>query len=485
MDQARLSPLFHSRYLFEMLLLYVLLLFLERKLIMVFFHTGFIFTPAFFGNIFWWVYGFIICNLFINTFSHFYLFQVTTKIHIPFWLYLVNFVIISFTLLTLSEIFSPIILALFIYLFVAHRQLRFTYLATNMILVYFIFNVVTAIIGPIILTIYSHISPQTLTIFHNVGTGPMILIELLISLPIIKRLNPLFRYYTKTVTLQIPVLTWVFNIFLLSQRVFAVAAHGDHSPLNVNPLLYLIITILYFIAMLLFVKITNKYFRWRSLAVSEETELQNLRTYTSHIESMYDDLRRFRHDYKNILLSLSDAIKTGEIKTVREIFDRVVEPTNSQLDDRTAVLSHLENIQDLEIKSIVYSKVIAAIDSDLDVTVEVTEPFKIPNKVKITDAIRIISILFDNAINGAKDSSQKQINFSLFTKKTDHYIVISNSTKESQIDLQKLNGNFHGVLRNRHSLGLRNLRIILANYPFIQHNCQSINHLVTQEIIIH
>ena len=48
-----------------------------------------------------------------------------------------------------------------------------------------------------------------------------------------------------------------------------------------------------------------------------------------------------------------------------------------------------------------------------------------------------------------------------------------------------LDGNFKGISSGKHSLGLRNLRIILASYPFIQHNSQSENHSVTQEIIIH
>lgn len=126
-----------------------------------------------------------------------------------------------------------------------------------------------------------------------------------------------------------------------------------------------------------------------------------------------------------------------------------------------------------------------AINDHIDVSVEVVEPFKISPKVKITDAVRIIAILFDNAINATKKAPTKKINFSLFTKETAQYIVIRNSTTEEKIDLHLLAGNFKGISSGKHSLGLRNLRIILAGYPFIQHNGQSVNHSVTQEIIIH
>ena len=222
--------------------------------------------------------------------------------------------------------------------------------------------------------------------------------------------------------------------------------------------------LLYVIIIILFTQVTAKFYRYKNLTISQTAELTNLQSYTSHIETMYDDLRRFRHDYKNVLLSLEGAVSSGDIKEV---------------------LSHLENIENIEIKSLVYNKVMTAINDHIDVSIEVVEPFKISPKVKITDAVRIIAILFDNAINAAKKASTKEINFSLFTKGSAQYIVIRNSTVEDKVDLHMLDGNFKGISSGKHSLGLRNLRIILASYPFIQHNSQSENHSVTQEIIIH
>lgn len=447
---------------------------------MQFFRSEFIYTPSYFGGWLNWFYGFIITLLLIDSFAYFFLFQKETKIHLPLWLYLVFWVLFPFTTTTLSFVFLPIIFSVLIYFFVSHRQLSFNYIATNTILAFFMYDMAMATIGPLIMGLYGSIFPQTVNLFNNFGSGPVKLVELLVAYLVLKRINPLLHRYTKTVVPQMPIWAWFFNLFLLGEIVFRTTLHN-----YLNPLIYVFSILLYSALALLFIKLTTKYYHWKNMATNEQTELQNLRTYTSHIESMYDDLRRFRHDYKNILLSLGDAIKTGSIEEVRDIFDRVVQPTNLQLDNRTAVLSHLTNIENLEIKSIVYSKVITAINEHLDVTVEVAEPFKIPDKVEITDAIRIISILFDNAIAAAKDSPDKQINFSLFTKANAHYIVVRNSTKEATVNLRLLNGTFRGSLHNRHSLGLRNLRIILAAYPFIQHNCQSINHTVTQEIIIH
>ncbi|WP_457801380.1 GHKL domain-containing protein [Limosilactobacillus reuteri] len=346
-----------------------------------------------------------------------------------------------------------------------------------------IFYSVTAALGLTIVALVQAITPIFATSILNFGSPIGYLIEIIVTLPIIKKIQPALNYYSKTVLVQTPVLVWSFNIFLFF-RIF-LSINYTNPTIKVPAPVHILNGLLYIIIIVLFTQVTAKFYRYKNLTISQSAELTNLQAYTSHIETMYDDLRRFRHDYKNVLLSLEGAVSSGNIKEVQDIFQRVVKPTNTNLDDQTAVLSHLENIENIEIKSLVYNKVMTAINDHIDVSVEVVEPFKISPKVKITDAVRIIAILFDNAINAAKKAPTKEINFSLFTKGSAQYIVIRNSTTEEKIDLHMLDGNFKGISSGKHSLGLRNLRIILASYPFIQHNSQSANHSVTQEIIIH
>ncbi|EDX43088.1 GHKL domain-containing protein [Limosilactobacillus reuteri] len=373
--------------------------------------------------------------------------------------------------------------SLLIYFFVTKRQISFSYILTNMLFDIGIFYSVTAVLGLIIVASVQSITPTYATPILNYG-GPIVyLIEIIITMPIIKKIQPALNYYSKTVLVQAPVLVWLFNLFLFF-RIF-LGINYINPIIKVSAPVHMLNGLLYVIIIVLFTQVTAKFYRYKNLTISQGAELTNLQAYTSHIETMYDDLRRFRHDYKNVLLSLEGAVSSGDIKEVQDIFQRVVKPTNTNLDDQTAVLSHLENIKNIEIKSLVYNKVMTAINDHIDVSVEVVEPFKISPKVKITDGVRIIAILFDNAINAAKKAPTKEINFSLFTKGSAQYIVIRNSTTEEKVDLHMLDGNFKGISSGRHSLGLRNLRIILASYSFIQHNSQSGNHSVTQEIIIH
>ncbi|MGT2637975.1 hypothetical protein ACVRWL_09430 [Streptococcus ratti] len=54
------------------------------------------------------------------------------------------------------------------------------------------------------------------------------------------------------------------------------------------------------------------------LLQKEEEEYNNLIAYTHQIESLYNDLRAFRHDYTNILASLQYSIDQGDLESIRE-----------------------------------------------------------------------------------------------------------------------------------------------------------------------
>ncbi|MBW3349387.1 GHKL domain-containing protein [Limosilactobacillus reuteri] len=249
---------------------------------------------------------------------------------------------------------------------------------------------------------------------------------------------------------------------------------------------YILIVFAFTILYILAIYVPTKLLQNKATIQNQQLELVNLSQYTSHIETMYDELRRFRHDYKNILLSLNDAVENRNIDQVSDIFKRVVIPTNVNVEARTSVLGKLAEVKNLEIKSLIYSKTMEAIDKGIKVEIEIEKPIKLDTNIQITDMLRIISILFDNAINATLNAKQPQINLSMFEEKNVQIFQIGNSTKEEHINLSKLSGRFNGVLTNsHHGLGLRNLRSILARYPFIQNNRSSKDYWFEQQIVIY
>lgn len=124
-------------------------------------------------------------------------------------------------------------------------------------------------------------------------------------------------------------------------------------------------------------------------------------------------------------------------------------------------------------------------DKGLNLEVEIADPIKLTQALQQVDAIRIITILFDNAIKAAENSEKKLINFSLYENQFAQFIVVGNSTAEEKVDLARLTAIAHTVtLGKNHHLGLRNLQIILARYPRINNDRSAKNHYFEQRIII-
>lgn len=430
-----------------------------------------------------YLYAFWIMRL-VLSFSQVKLFSTISRIKIPVWLYLVYFILaVCFVYTVGSEIIFAVVTVLLTYYFVSHRTYSITSLATNLIFSTIIMYLIMGLFGNLISGILSVLFPTSLMMLKHMLIVPMLLIEFGIAYWIISHWQRSIANYVKTVSRQAPVFTWIIDLLAFTFLIFKYAGQFEVTRLSI--LQYCLVVIGYGLFLILVIRYGYRYCHYRELVANQEAEIKGLQFYTSHIEEMYDDLRRFRHDYKNILLSLGDAIKSGNIKAIQTIYEQTVIPTSTPAESRTAVLGHLANINDLAVKSLVYSKTMSALKKGINVEIEVVDPVTINDRVAIADVVRMISILFDNAINAASQVPDGKINFSLFDQDGAQYIIIGNSTKEARIPLQQLQGGFNGLTNRQHSLGLRTLRIILAGYPFIQHNQRSDQHWLEQEIIIH
>lgn len=307
---------------------------------------------------------------------------------------------------------------------------------------------------------------------------------LIIFVPLLVKWTQNFiRQYLRTVVPAAPLFTWLINLGMLAQYPFMYAV--SYRLISITPVWQLVINIMWLLALYLLMYLRYRYLVLKTMVDDQQIELNNLRLYTSHIESMYDDLRRFRHDYKNVLYSLTGALENDDIQQSKEILNRVLKPSEQEVSNKASVLGRLVNIQDLDVKSLVYSKVMKAIEAGVDFQAEIAQPFKFGSLMDQLDVDRVLSILLDNAINAAQLSKDKQVNLSLFEKSGLQYIVVGNSTKDRELDLQKLDRDVRRInLTDNHGIGLKNLRMILSRYPSVTKEETSQDYWFKQAILI-
>ncbi len=188
-----------------------------------------------------------------------------------------------------------------------------------------------------------------------------------------------------------------------------------------------------------------------------------LQEYTNQIESMYSSLRSFKHDYSNIMLSMSGYFEVNDMEGLKEYFESEILPASRSIMKNTAHINQLMNIKTIELKSIISSKLLYAIELNINVSIEVTDEITdVP--MDTLDLTRVIGIFLDNAIEAALETDTPSISFALIYLDVEYIFIISNSFLDKGIpyaSLTKPNVSTKGANRG---LGLYNAHEIIAKY---------------------
>lgn len=150
--------------------------------------------------------------------------------------------------------------------------------------------------------------------------------------------------------------------------------------------------------------VINKFYQTRN----REHQMEYLIQYAQEVERNYNELRKFRHDYKNMLLSLDSYITEGNLEALREYFFENIKDTDTIFDQRTLNISQLSNLYSLDLKGVIVSKLLLAIEKSIDVTVEIPEKIKV-NYSRPLVLVRMMGIILDNAVEAAEKSEKGYI----------------------------------------------------------------------------
>lgn len=191
-----------------------------------------------------------------------------------------------------------------------------------------------------------------------------------------------------------------------------------------------------------------------------------LQEYTNQIEDMYSSLRSFKHDYSNIMLSMSGYIEAGDMEGLRAYFDREILPLGKDIVRSTAHFNQLMNIKHAELKSIVSSKLLYAAELNIHVNIEVMDEIEDIPMDRI-DLSRIIGNFLDNAIEAALETDHPSIRFALIHLDSQYIFIISNSFLDRGLSCASLAKPDVSTKGPNRGLGLYNVHKIIAEYSNI------------------
>lgn len=243
-----------------------------------------------------------------------------------------------------------------------------------------------------------------------------------------------------------------------------------------------IVTLVGFASILFAVYSVNKYadeYFENQRRKENRRHLDDLEKYSEQVESLYETLRGFRHDYTNVLISLSEAIQMRDIDQIKMIYDTVLKDSASDLKQQKFDLAKLTHVTNMPLKSLLSSKLAEAFDKGIHCHVEVEEGVFFTN-MRALDLITITSILCDNAIEAAVLSETPKLSIAIFKMEGQSVIAVENSTKEDSIDITPLKKRGFSTKGTGRGLGLANIEEILFRYDNVSLETESAQHRFVQ-----
>ncbi|SDW67965.1 two-component system, AgrA family, sensor histidine kinase AgrC [Streptococcus equinus] len=273
-------------------------------------------------------------------------------------------------------------------------------------------------------------------------------------------------------------------IFYPGMECFAALTPFEDMSTNRN--IYRAVIFVYFILLFVFLFYLN--FRHgqeqkNELLRNQEMELAALENYSKHVESLYQEVRSFRHDYANVLMSLKMGIDQGNLDDIKKIYEEITADSTKLVKNNKFDLTRLANIADSGVKSLMSAKFLQAENQGIAISLEVSEKMGNPS-IPLISYIRILSILFDNAIEGALESAEPKISVANFYQDGDFVFMIENSIKEKSVDLTKIFERGYSTKGDNRGLGLATLMDFQDDYENLSVETRSSDYTFTQVVRI-
>ena len=215
----------------------------------------------------------------------------------------------------------------------------------------------------------------------------------------------------------------------------------------------------------------------------EEESKRNLLEYTSQVENMYDELRSFKHDYVNVLLTLSSFIDNNDMDGLNAYFKSTVLPTSEKLNQSKYYLHKLSKIKEPAIKGMLSAKFINAMNLGINLFVDIMDD--IPEiSMSVLDLTRILGIYIDNAVEAALETESKEIKFNVVLGQSSVAIIVANSFINKGISLSEIEKNGISTKGEGRGIGLCNVRKILESYENVSKMTEINDNYFSQTLVI-
>lgn len=196
----------------------------------------------------------------------------------------------------------------------------------------------------------------------------------------------------------------------------------------------------------------------------QQAQSEIMRDYARRMEGLYEEIRVFRHDYRNILATMQHYIDEENTEALKEYFHRTILRGAPVLSDDGFALGRLHWLEDDAVKSLLYTKIVSILNHQIQFELEIAEHVPALPMDSLT-LCRILGILLDNALEASLESPEKKLRISIVTTDAAVIFTVTNSTLPLPVPVGRLLQRGYSSKENHEGIGLATVAGLLDSCP--------------------
>ena len=200
----------------------------------------------------------------------------------------------------------------------------------------------------------------------------------------------------------------------------------------------------------------------RKVAAQQDVIAQQ-QLYEQDLEAIRQEVRAFRHDYKNLLAGLSEQADEGELNQLRTALSELDTGFDRRIGEKIRASTQIGNVRVPQVRSLLLSKLAVMAQKGIDCRLEAIYPMERVG-MDVWDFTRCLGILLDNAAEAAAETETPWVEIVLLSQKGRLSLRVSNPYIGA-IDPDKIWTEGFSTKGEGRGLGLPGYQRILEDYP--------------------
>lgn len=354
-------------------------------------------------------------------------------------------------------------------------------------------NIVHVLFTIVLVVMADHIS--SIVVYHlsngmeAIITSP--LVQLIVSMSILFILvivyKRLFRYFARwymfeqyIIPAMIPLL--LMTIIFMYTDIVLMDGLSFIKSVQHNLFFFVIYLMLFIIIMGFFVYLAIKNIHIKQ----KEMELEEFYSYVASLEEINRDMRKFKHDYMNILTSMRHFIDSKNYSELETYFYRHILQTEKNEQAHEMAFSMLNCLHIASLKGLLTTKLIQAQTFHVPMYVEIVEDIEriALDEIQLN---RMCGILLDNALEASKNAPEPWIRLAFI--RMDGVVLFAcmntfSSNQSHELKVHEIFKEGFSTKGEERGLGLSILRQMVDASPKLRLNTKINGNLFIQELFI-